>query len=82
MDQYSEDELREDGDNDFVGRATALRVCWTDWCSRLAVRRLGKASIISMMRVGAWYGQLALFLVTPFISLVGLAFVARMVALN
>jgi hypothetical protein len=41
---------------------------------------LGEASGISMICVGAWSGQLALFIVIPFISLVGLAFVARLVA--
>jgi hypothetical protein len=57
-----------------------LRVCWTGWCSWLAVGRLGEASGITMLCVGVWSRRLALSIVTPFISLVGLAFVARMVA--
>jgi hypothetical protein len=58
----------------------ALRVCWTDWCPRLTVGRLGEAFRITMMCVGARSGQLALFMVTHFTNLVGIANVARMVA--
>jgi hypothetical protein len=57
-----------------------VRVCWTGWCSRLAVGRFGEAFRFTMMCVGARSGQLAMSMVTPFISLVGIAGVARMAA--
>jgi hypothetical protein len=81
MDPYSKDELEEDGAATLYSmRWRSLRVCWTGWCSRLDVGRLGEASGILMMCISAWSGKLELFLVTPFISLVDLAFVATMVA--
>jgi hypothetical protein len=78
MDPCSKDEFEEDGGGDFGERV--LRVCWTGWCSRLTVGRLGKASGFSMMCICARPGQWALSMVTPFISLVGIASVAKMVA--
>jgi hypothetical protein len=59
-----------------------MRVCWTGWCSRLTAGQLGEASVFLMMCVGARPGQWALSMVTPFISLVGIASVAKMVDLD
>jgi hypothetical protein len=78
---YSEDELKEDGGSNFVKRVMALAqglldrlvlpaCCWATW------RGLRHFDDVCWSVAG----QLALFLVTPFISLVGLAIVARMVA--
>jgi hypothetical protein len=55
-------------------------VYWTGWYSWLAVGQLVRPPV-TMMCVGAMIGQSALFLVTPFIIFLGLACVARMVAL-
>jgi hypothetical protein len=67
MDPYSEDEFEEDGGGDFRERVHwhVLRFCWTGWCSRLTVGRLGEASDFLMMCVGVSPGQRALSMVTP-----------------
>jgi hypothetical protein len=64
----------------FSGSASIRLV--SGWCSRLAIERLGEAFGITMICIDVWSGQLALFIVTLFISVVGLTVVARMMALN
>jgi hypothetical protein len=84
MGPCSEDESKEDGGGDFGDRMCwhALRVCLTFWCSRLVVGRLSEASGFSMIGVGVKLGQWAMFMVFPFISLVGIASVSKIMALD
>jgi hypothetical protein len=82
MDSCSGDKSEEDGGADFGLRAMARAEglldrlvhpprCWATW----------RGLRFMMMCFGARSKKLALLLVTPFISLVGLASVAGMVAL-
>jgi hypothetical protein len=75
MDPCSEDESEKDEDDDFDERVrwNAFGFCWTGWCSRLALGGLGEASNFTIMRVGVRLGKFALFMLTSFISFIGVA---------